>query len=312
MMIYGLILPSAFLLIQTFDSVNAMDNKHNVEKMEYSFDNGFAKFKLCTNLQANFSHKEEKLNTFTIIWVVSGMVELLIDGILVPLNTHQITFITPQKEVQIMANHGDVITLQFNRAFYCIKENHYEVSCEGILYFGATGIPIIGLDSIQQIKVFQQLVEALKEEFEIIDTIQEEMLRLVLKKWLIKSTRIIKTQQTFIGPFKSTTELVHQFHILLEQNYRKFHKVSDYAQLLNKSPKTISNQFKLIGIESPSKLIQKRILLEAKRYLMDSNLSIKEVAFHLGFENTSAFSNYFKARISMTPGKFRSIYYSSF
>ena len=277
--------------------------------MENNFDNGFAKFRLCTDLHANFSEVGQRSTAYTIIWVINGMIDLLVDGILVPLDTHQMTFITPQKEVEVMENHGQVIMLQFNRAFYCIRENDHEVSCEGVLYFGAKGIPIIDLNSSQQIKSYERLVGVLQEEFDIMDTIQEEMLRVVLKKWLIKSTRIIKEQQTFIGEFELKTELVRQFHLFLEKNYRKFHKVSDYAQLLNKSPKTIANQFKILGLESPSKLIQQRILLEAKRYLIYSELSIKEVAFHLGFEDAAAFSNYFKNRTSLTPGQFRGIYF---
>lgn len=276
--------------------------------MEHNFDNDFAKFRLCTDLHANFSNKGERLTAYTIIWVIKGMIDLLVDGILVPLDTHQMTFLTPQKEVEIIGNHGNVRILQFNRAFYCIRENDHEVSCEGVLYFGAKGIPIIDLNIGQQVQNFERLIGVLEEEFEIADTIQEEMLRVVLKKWLIKSTRIIKDQQTYVGDFEPKSELVRQFHLFLEKNYRKLHKVSDYAQLLNKSPKTLSNQFNILGLENPSKLIQQRILLEAKRYLMYSDLSIKEIAFHLGFADTGAFSHYFKNRTSLTPGQFRDAY----
>ncbi len=278
--------------------------------MENTFDNDFAKFRLCTNLSIDFpNYNKGKQEAYFIIWVVEGMVDLLVDGILVPLDTHQMTFLTPLKEVEVMENQGEVIILQFNRAFYCIRENDHEVSCEGVLYFGAKGIPIIDLNSSNQIESFERLIGVLQEEFEISDTIQEEMLRVVLKKWLIKSTRIIKEQQTFVGTFEPKAELLRQFNLFLEKHYRKYHKVSDYAQLLNKSPKTIANQFKLLGLDSPSKMIQQRILVEAKRYLMYSDLSIKEIAFHLGFEDASAFSNYFKKRASITPGQFRTLYF---
>jgi len=279
--------------------------------VENTFDNDFAKFRLCTNLNLHHdfsTYNQEKSKSYFIIWVVEGMVNLLVDGILVPLDTHQMTFLTPLKKVEITENHGEMIILQFNRAFYCIKENDHEVSCEGVLYFGAQGIPVIDLNGNNQVESFERLRGILQEEFEIEDTIQEEMLRVVLKKWLIKSTRIIKEQQTFIGTFEPKTELLRQFNLFLEKNYRKYHKVSDYAQLLNKSPKTIANQFKLLGLDSPSKMIQQRLIVEAKRYLMYSTYSVKEIAFHLGFEDASAFSNYFKHRASLTPGQFRELY----
>lgn len=277
--------------------------------MDNSFDNDFAKFRVGTDLNKNCSlYSKEELNFYLIIWVIEGMIDLLVDGMVLSLNKHQMTFITPGKEVKTIENQGKVVILKFNRAFYCIRDNDHEVSCEGVLYFGTQGIPIIDLKRSQQIKSFERLIGTLQEEFEIIDTIQEEMLRVVLKKWLIKSTRIIKDQQTFVGASQPKAKLLREFNLFLEKNYQKLHKVSDYAELLNKSPKTISNQFKALGLKSPSKMIQERIILEAKRYLMYSDLSIKETAFQLGFEDASAFSNYFKNRMNITPGQFREIY----
>lgn len=61
--------------------------------------------------------------------------------------------------------------IQFNREFYCIRENDYEVSCEGILYFGAQGVPKLNLDN-REAQSFERLLDVLCEEFEIIDTIE--------------------------------------------------------------------------------------------------------------------------------------------
>ena len=180
--------------------------------------------------------------------------------------------------------------------------------CGGILYFGAQGVPKLNLDN-REAQSFERLLGVLREEFEIIDTIQEEMLRVVLKKWLIKATRIVKVQNNFVGGNDSKTELLKQFNILVEKNYKKHHKVKDYAKLLNISPKTISNQFKILGQESPSMIIQQRIIIEAKRYHLYSSLSIKEIAFKLGFVDASSFSHYFKTRTGISPKQFKEIYY---
>jgi len=99
--------------------------------------------------------------------------------------------------------------------------------------------------------------------------------------------------------------LLRQFQIEVEKNFKKNHKVSFYAQLLKKSPKTIANQFKILGQECPSKIIQQRIIVEAKRYLLYSNLSIKEIAFNLGFDHAPAFSHYFKAVTGVSPSHFK-------
>lgn len=279
--------------------------------MDNSFNNSFSVLKLCTKIEEAFSNtKSSKSNLYSLLWVTEGMIDLSVDEVMIPLNINQMTFITPIKYVKIIENHGKANIIQFNREFYCIRENDHEVSCDGILYFGAQGVPIIDLNE-QEIQSFGRLLGVLQEEFEISDAIQEEMLRVILKKWLIKSTRILKKQNNFIGENEPKMELLRQFKILLEKNYRTYHKVSDYAQLLNKSPKTIANQFKLLGQESPSMMIQERIIIEAKRYLLYSTLSIKEIAFKLGFEEAPSFSHYFKSKTSLSPNHFKEIYHKN-
>ena len=261
--------------------------------MEYIFNNNFAVLKLCNQLEEVFStSRAVRPDLYSMLWVTEGMIDLSIDEIRVPLNAGQMIFITPVKFVRILENHGRVHLLQFNREFYCIRENDHEVSCDGILYFGAPGVPVINLDE-KEVERFSRLIGVLEEEFEIVDPIQEEMLRTILKKWLIKSTRILKRQENFVRENEPKAELLRQFNILVEKHYRQYHQVKDYAQLLNRSPKTIANQFKILGQESPSMMIQQRLIIEAKRYLLYAELSVKEIAFKLGFEDASTFFSFF-------------------
>ena len=197
--------------------------------MKNSFNNGFSILKLATNIEEVFSKKKKsKSSLYSLIWVTQGMVDLLIDDLLTPIDVNHVTFITPLQYVKILENHGQVNIIQFNREFYCIRENDHEVSCDGVLYFGTQGIPIIELDKKEKIS-FERLLGVLQEEFEIVDTIQEEMLRSVLKKWLIKSTRILKKQNNFILEKEPKVELLRQFKLLLEKNYKKNHMVQDLS-----------------------------------------------------------------------------------
>jgi AraC family transcriptional activator of pobA len=94
--------------------------------------------KMSSNLEDIFSRKESKKpNMYTMIWVKSGMIDLSIDGVLVPINVNQMTFITPSNYIQLIEGDGDVQILQFKRELYFIRDNDHEVSCNGILYFGS-------------------------------------------------------------------------------------------------------------------------------------------------------------------------------
>ncbi|MFN7610155.1 MAG: AraC family transcriptional regulator, partial [bacterium] len=87
---------------------------------------------------------------------------------------------------------------------------------------------------------FNLLFQVFEDEFRTHDTIQGEMLRVLLKRLIILLTRLAK-QQYIID--KSITggdlDLVRRFNVLVEQNFRKYHRVASYAGMLNKSPKTI-------------------------------------------------------------------------
>lgn len=99
--------------------------------------------------------------------------------------------------------------------------------------------------------------------------------------------------------------VIRKFNLLVEANYRTAHSVSFYAQQLCKSPKTLSNLFAIYNHKSPSQVIQERIQIEAKRLLSYTDKSVKEIAYDLGFEDISYFSNFFKKHTGLSPVDFR-------
>ena len=77
-------------------------------------------------------------------------------------------------------------------------------------------------------------------------------------------------------------------------HYKTKKMVKEYADLLNRSPKTLSNLFMQYGLPSPLRVIHERIEAEAKRLLLYSTRSAKEIADILGFEDLPTFSRFFK------------------
>lgn len=153
---------------------------------------------------------------------------------------------------------------------------------------------------------FNLLFQVFEDEFRTHDTIQGEMLRVLLKRLIILLTRLAK-QQYIID--KSITggdlDLVRRFNVLVEQNFRKYHRVASYAGMLNKSPKTISNFFRLYNAKTPLEVIHDRINLEARRLLLYTEKTIKEIAYELGFEEHTHFSNFFRKHNGISPTDFR-------
>mgnify|MGYP001124977120 CR=1 FL=1 len=100
-------------------------------------------------------------------------------------------------------------------------------------------------------------------------------------------------------------DLTHQFELLIKKWYKKHLPVSAYADALNISPNYLNQLCKKNFGKNAKKLIDDRLLVEAKRALFSGNLSISEIAFKLNFKDASYFSRFFKKQTGKTPETFK-------
>ncbi len=244
-------------------------------------------------------------NLITVLWNRGAdSAPLEIDGISYELKSQQMLTLTYLHQVSFPRNALPLTAFTFNREFYCIVDHDQEVSCNGIIFFGSSDVPIISLPEREQGK-FELLLEVFLDEFLEKDRVQGEMMRLLLKRLIIKTTRLAKTQQGYHQLNDQQTDMVRKFKVLVDMHFRKKKQVSEYADLLFKSPKTLANAFAQLGHPSPSQLIHNRVILEAKRLLRFSELSAKEIAFELGYAQATSFNKLFKRETGDTPIQFR-------
>jgi AraC-like DNA-binding protein len=251
-----------------------------------------------------FDFKQAKqCELFTFIWAKSEPVDLIIDNVPLTLPPYSILALTPIQYLQYIKGEN-IIVYQFNSEFYCIKDHDQEVSCVGILFFGNINIPIIHLNTIEQEK-FDTLHDVFLDELETEDNIQAEMLRMLMARFIIKSTRLLKAKEGITeSPKSSKVDLLREFNYLVEQHFKTEHSVSFYADKLFRSPKTLSNNFAKLN-RSPLQIIHDRIVLETQRQLVYTDKTAKEIAYDIGFEDASHLSRLFKKNTSVSPSDYK-------
>ena len=92
------------------------------------------------------------------------------------------------------------------------------------------------------------IIRIFRQESAVRDNLQEEMLRIILKRFIITCTRIAREKCGVTPEQEKAFDIVRRFYILVDQHFREKKQVQDYADLLFRSPKTLSNLFASCGV----------------------------------------------------------------
>lgn len=259
-------------------------------------------YHLNTSLDGNIAmtfrfHEDSVLQNnkslYKFIWVQAGSLDIEIDHVIIHLEKDEIISLTPLHHIEIKKVDGEYLTFLFNSNFYCIYGHDNEVSCNGLLFNGSSNIARLKL-SPAQAENLHDITRIFMGECSIQDNLQEEMLRIILKRFIITCTRIAREKFEVNLEKEKSFDIIRQYYVLVDNHFKEKKQVQDYADLLFRSPKTLSNLFSSYGIPSPLRIIHERIEAEAKRLLLYTDKSAKEISEILGFEEQAAFSRFFK------------------
>ena len=243
-------------------------------------------------------------DALSFLWFESDNNELTIDLKKQTLHTNQIVCFTPFHKLQVheikLAKY-----LKFNKPFYCILDHDSEVGCKGVLYYGAKNAPILSPND-DDVEILKTVWKMILIEMQSKDNLQLEMLQMMLKRLLILCTRIYKSQENYNNIETTQVDIVRDFNFLVEQNFTEKHSVAEYASMLNKSPKTLSNLFGKLSEKTPLQIIQDRIMLEVRRLLKYTDKPVSEIGYEVGFQDIQSFSRFFKKNEGVSPSDFRS------
>lgn len=123
----------------------------------------------------------------------------------------------------------------------------------------------------------------------------------VLLGWVARQL----AQSTLADAKFNDAELVQRFKELIELNFKAHWTVSQYAKALSISPTHLSRLTRAANGSSALRMIEARLMREARRNLAYTNLSISSIAYTLGFTDPAYFSRVFTRDAGISPKAFR-------
>ncbi|MDO5607449.1 MAG: AraC family transcriptional regulator [Capnocytophaga sp.] len=213
-------------------------------------------------------------------------------------------FLTPYQHFQIVCGQlEDMALLQFHGDFYCIEYHKKEVACNGLLFNNIFLMPHIHIstESYREIRtIFDKITNECISSNEFSQSVLKSYLQLVLA--LSSKEKSMMLNQETLGVDHN---MASEFQSSLEKHYCTERSVMFYAGKAGLTVDAFSKKIKQSLGKTPTKLIQERVVLEAKKKLHLTHKSIKEIAYEMNFEDEFYFSRFFKKAVGQSPKHFR-------
>lgn len=250
--------------------------------------------------------KSANLNKwFTILIFIDGAGEMAIDEHLLSINRPIAIFVTPGQHTHISNDSRlEGYAISFNKEFYCIEYHDSEVSCQGLLFVNNFSSVHFLLDQ-QQLAIYTNTAKEMIAELENLDFLQDEMVKNLLKNLLIRSNRLFRAQMSIDGVDDANIDFARKFSDLVEKHFKEIKQVESYAEMMGIASASLTKKMQKYGIESPSRIIKNRAVTEAKRLLMYTDKSVKEISAIIGYDDPFYFSRLFSKETGISPTDYK-------
>lgn len=246
--------------------------------------------------KSSIAEEIHRTDFYHLIWVENGELFLMVDFEELCLKTNDAFLISPGQICSFnLRSHPQAFSVLFIPEFLGEASTDAQL-LHRILHINPLEHKAISLQGLPIGNLMQQLIyelESDRDDYQLV--VARSCLRILLAE---VARRLPKA-------LCNSNELARHFFDEVEKNCHQWYNVSDYLPLLSVQEKLLSESVRLAVGMTPKAYIDHRRILEAKRFLAYSELSIKEIAFSLGFEEATNFSKFFRKHTNVTPNDFR-------
>lgn len=248
-------------------------------------------------------------NFYSIFWFNSGEGTHIVDFDEYEIEQGTVFFLSP-KPIHTYRNLSNVdgIAMCFPEDFLLKIDKELQGRIKTKMFYPANGfahckISEAAKEKMMPIVKLMQEASALQYEDK---SLQASYFASLLSLLLIDMIRLGEWGDSSFSSVSSDSFQVYaKFVQMVEDNYIEHHAVKDYIEKLGVSQTTLNLYTQQYAKTTPLKIINNRIILEAKRLLCYSTTRTKQIAFYLGFKDDSYFVKLFKRNVGMSPVEFR-------
>ncbi len=197
--------------------------------------------------------------------------------------------------------HGTVAS--FTQAFFDQASPPPSMLVELPFFFSPAPTPWFTVKPGESARILRLFTD-LQQEYDAGRRGVMEVLRATLRILFIESSRLEAVGHPVQEPSRAAL-IVRQFHLALEHHFREWQALEPYAKQLGVTVNHLNDVIHEETGHSAGELIRHRRLLDAKRLLLHSDLSVSEIGYQIGFHDPSYFSRFFRRYAGETPAAFR-------
>jgi len=168
----------------------------------------------------------------------------------------------------------------------------------GVLENSVIALPVSMREDVK--RIFENILAETEAE----DRQSIDMIKALLVQLFIKIGRL-GFENTAIKVGSHSYTVVRNFLRLLEQHVGELKLPKEYAELLFVTPNHLNAVCKEVLGRTAGEVIRHRVILEAKRLMVNQELSISEIGYKLNFSDNSYFSKFFSKYAGVSPEEFR-------
>ena len=243
---------------------------------------------------------------FEVLYLSKGSGFHIIDGNKYEINPPCVFFMSPGQAHKIeFSKDIDGYIFIFTEAFYLINQINRNRLIEFPFFFTLNrDNPPLNLIGSQNVEFLEVLFRKAIDESDKKNSYSADLLRSLLDLILTSCSVLYHTEELLIKNGKGNI-VVKKFFQLVEDNYHKNLTVNEYAAMIPVTPNHLTQTMVALTGKTSNQIIKAKQILEIKRLLVHTNLSVSEIALRLNFTDQSYFTKFFKRETGYSPLQFR-------